>query len=263
MPKKTEAVKEKDANAHSFVPGQEKGVRVEVAEQDRYAGWIKAISDLSGRKYFADQTVGNLILLKKLANSAILDPTVVIELGTSYGLSTRLWLDTVSEGVPIHCIDTGFTQLENSAKVLPLDKERLTLHQQWVHDVPFEQFWTENDRVLLFVDIHSDHQYVLDRVPLLPRGSVVIFDDVWRTGKKLTTEEDREHFLKEVVTPEVDREAPIGIWPLSYADYWKRGGFWGFAEVPLLCEWAAANKVTFHWEKGAKLIWFQWPQDKE
>jgi len=230
MPKKTEAVKKKDANAHSFVPGQEKGVRVEVAEQDRYAGWITAISDLSGRKYFADQTIGNLKTLSKLVQ--MVEPAVVIELGTSYGLSTRLWLDTVPEGVPIHCIDTGFTQLDNSARVLPLDKERLTLHQQWVHDVPFEQFWTENDRVLLFVDIHSDHQYVLDRIPQLPKGSLVAFDDVWRSPKKLATKEDQEKFLKEVVTLEVDREAPLGIWPLSYADYWKRGGFWGFAEVP-------------------------------
>jgi len=256
MAKKVEVADKKDMNADSFMPQ-----KVET-EEERYAGWIKAIADLSGRRHFADQTVGNLKTLKKLASISMLDPTVVIELGTSYGLSTRLWLEIAPSEVPIHCVDTGFTQLENSARVLPLNMDRLSLHQAWVHDVPFEQFWTSKDRVLLFVDIYSDHQYVLDRIPQLPRGSMVIFDDVWRSARKLDTDEARARFLEEVVTLDVDRDAPKGIWPLFYADYWKRGGFWGFGEILLLCEWAAANKVSFHWEKGAKLIWFQWPGDK-
>jgi len=229
-------------------------------KKSEYAVWIKILADYQGgRPNFSDQTPESLLVLERLVR--LYEPTKIIELGTAHGLSTRLWLEH-TEGVPIICVDAGFDPLLGSASVLPVDLNRLTLMQKWVREVPLTELWKPDDKVLLYVDVHSDHQHVLDAIPHLPTRSAVVFDDVWRSNKKLKTAEEIEEFVKEVVEPQIDFTAPKAIWPQSYADYWKRGGFYGFTEVPLICMWTAANKVTLRWEKGAKLVWFQWPQDK-
>lgn len=229
-------------------------------KKDKYEGWIRAFGrHLGGRPKYADQTPGSMALLAMLIK--ICEPTRIVELGTSHGLSTRLWLEQ-TEDIPIVCVDASFKLLYGGMAVLPLDIERLTLVEDWVHDVRLQDYWREDDRVLLYVDIHTDHQHVMDAVPDLPQGSMVVFDDVWRSNKRLVKQEDKDEFLKTVVEPQIDSDAPRAIWPLSYADYWKRGGFWGFNEVPLICDWTKENKVTLHWEKGVKIVWFRWPSDK-
>lgn len=229
-------------------------------KKDKYKGWIRAFGNhLGGRPKYADQTPGSMALLAMLLK--VCEPTRIIELGTSHGLSTRLWLEQ-TEDIPITCIDASFKLLYGGMAVLPLDIERLTLIEEWVHDVRLQDCWREDDKVLMYVDIHTDHQHVMDAVPDLPNGSIVVFDDVWRSNKRLVKQEDKDEFLKTVVEPQIDSDAPRAIWPLRYSDYWKRGGFWGFNEVPLICEWAEENKVTLHWEKGVKIVWFQWPSDK-
>jgi len=232
------------------------------ATRDKYHGWIRTLADVQGgRPNFADQTPESLDVLAKLCE--MYKPTVVIELGTAHGLSTRLWLEAAPEA-KIHCVDAGFAPLRGTASALPVDFSRLTLHQNWVRDVKLQNLWAADDRVLLYVDVHSDHSHVFKAIPDLPHGSVVAFDDVWRSDKSLKTPEEKEEFRLTVVAPQVDHTAPLAIWPLSYCDYeMGRGGFWGFTEVPELMQWVKSQRVRLHWEKGAKVVWFQWPQDKE
>jgi hypothetical protein len=228
-----------------------------------YKEWIKILADYQGgRPNFADQTPESLQVLEKLVE--VYNPTVIVELGTAHGLSTRLWLQETGPEVKIHCVDASFDPLQGTASVLPVDLDRLILWQKWVHDVHLQGLWTDEDRVLLYVDIHSDHSHVFKAIEDLPTGSVVVFDDVWRSPKKLETPEDKEAFRTKVVAKQVDHTAPREIWPLSYADYpMGRGGFWGFTEVPELMLWTGHRKVKLHWEIGAKVVWFQWPQDKQ
>lgn len=224
-------------------------------EKKKYRDWIKALADYQGgREHFSDQTVESLRVLAQLIK--LYEPDTIMELGTAHGLSTRLWLDEAKPETKIVCVDAGFTPLLGTAEILPLDIDRLELVEGWVRKTRLQDYW--EGRTLLYLDIHSDHKHVMDAIPDLPNGSAVVFDDVWRSGKKLVTEEDRETFLKKVVEPQIDYTAPKAIWPLCYGDYWRRGGFWGFGEVPLLMNWVRENKITLHWEIGAKVVWFPW-----
>jgi len=229
--------------------------------REKYEGWIRALADYQGgRPNYADQTPESLDVLASLVQ--MYQPQCIIELGTAHGLSTRLWLEKTKD-VPIHCIDASFEPLRGTASVLPVDFDRLQLHQRWVRDVNLQELWGDK-KTLLLVDIHSDHPHVFNSIPHIPPGSVVVFDDVWRSPKRLETKEDKEAFRLEVVAPQVDHTAPLEIWPLSYADYpTGRGGFWGFTEVPELMQFVGHHKITLHWETGAKVVWFCWPQDKQ
>ena len=224
----------------------------------KYSEWIGQMADFAKRPHYADQTPGSLKLLAQLVRTH--QPETIVELGTAHGLSTRLWIEEATEETRIVCIDQDFKMLRSTERILPVDLSRLELVEKWVHDVHLQDYW--GGRTLLYVDIHSDHMHVMDAVPDLPPNSIVIFDDVWRSNKRLKTEEEKKEFLEQVVTPEIDYMAFKSIWPLCYGDYWRRGGFWGFGEVSLICNWVAENKITLHWEKGAKVVWFQWPLDK-
>jgi len=229
--------------------------------EEKYQEWINKLAMFQGgRPHFSDQNPESLIVLGKLVR--LYDPDIIIELGTAHGLSTRLWCEETDRAVPIICVDAGFDPLRGSSAVLPVDFSRLVLRQSWVHDINLQSQWAGYKRVLLYVDIHSDHQHVLNAIPDLPTSSVVIFDDVWRSNHKLETQEEKDEFLNTVVAPQIDFTAPKAIWPLAYSDYWRYGGFWGFDEVPILCNWVEGNGVQLHWEKDVKLVWFQWPQDK-
>lgn len=230
--------------------------------RDKYAQWIKALADYQGgRPHFSDQQPQSLLVLKRLVE--IHKPERVVELGTAHGLSTRLWLEEMTPSAEIVCVDAGFTPLKGSASVLPVDLSRLTLLEKWVHDVDLRALWADDRKTLLYVDIHSDHSHVFDAIPSLPPGSIVVFDDLWYSEEELTTQELRDAFLHETVEPQIDYTAPKAIWPLAWDTYWKGGTFWGFPEVHFLCQWTSANKVKLHWEEGAKVVWFIWPQDKE
>lgn len=231
------------------------------APEKKYKEWIKILADYQGgRPHYADQTIESMEVLSALVG--IYNPECIIELGTAHGLSTRLWLD-ITEGIPIHCVDASFTALRGTSSVLPVDFSRLTLHENWVRDVNLQGLWGDK-KTLLYVDVHSDHAHVFRAIPDLPHGSIVVFDDVWRSGKKLITKEDQEAFRLRVVAKQVDHTAPMEIWPRSYADYpMGKGGFYGFSEVPEIMQFVAHHKIKCHWEVGAKVLWFQWPQDKE
>lgn len=227
----------------------------------KYEDWIKTLADYQGgRENFADQTPESLKLLARLVD--LHKPTTIIELGTAHGLSTRLWLEETSD-IPIHCVDASFNALRGTEAVLPVDLSRLTLHEKWVNQVRLQDLWAAEDRVFLYVDVHSAHQHIFKAIPDLPEGSMVIFDDVWYSPRKLNTQKAIDSFVDRVVKPQIDYTAPKAIWPRSYAPYWKRGAFYGFTEVPELAQWCKGNKVTLHFEKGVKVVWFTWPKDRE
>jgi len=226
---------------------------------DEYRRWIRVIADsLGGRPHFSDQTPESLYLLGQLVE--IYKPTVIIECGTSHGMSTRLFKQKAPTTL-IHCIDSGFTLLRNSLSALPLEIGGLLLHECWLDQVKLEDLWTDSDKVLIYADVHSQHQHIFNAVPKLPDG-MVVWDDVWYSPDLLDTPEKQEAFLRDVITPQVDIDADKAIWPMCWQRYWKGGTFWGFPEVDILCKWAETNKVKLHWEEGVKVAWFQWPHDK-
>ena|ERR1035437_422936 len=228
-------------------------------DKTKYAQWVKTLADLQGgRPFFSDQNPNSLQLLGRLAE--VFKPTKIIEVGTNYGLSLRRWKE-VAPTTPIVAIDAGFGPLKQSLTVLPLDLTNVTLMECWANQVDFKSLWTDKDVVLLFIDIHSDHSHVLKAVESLPTTSVVVFDDVWRSNVALTSKAAQDEFFDRVVFPEVDQTAPLEIMPQCYSDYWRGGGFYGFEEVPQICQWALNKKAQLHWEEGIKEIWFQWPQD--
>ncbi len=233
--------------------------------------WIKTLADLQGgRPFFSDQTAASLYVIGRLAQ--VYKPSVIIELGTNYGLSLRRWREAAPT-TPVVCVDACFDPLRQSQTVLPVDMTGVTLIEKMVHDVDLKKLWlpadqnpergagTKQDVVLLYVDVHSDHEHIFEAVKQLPHASIIVFDDVWRTSRPLATKAEKDEFFKAVVFPEVDQTAPMEIMPLCYADYWRCGGFWGFDEVPKICDWTRANKIQLHWEAGAKVVWAQWPQD--
>ncbi len=220
--------------------------------------WIKTLADLQGgRPFFSDQTEGSLGLIGRLVE--IYHPTKIIELGTNYGLSLRRWRE-VAPAIPVTCIDASFAPLKQSQTVLELNLHGVSLIEKMVHDVDLAALWG-SDRVLLYADIHSDHDHVFDAIPKLPDSSIVIFDDVWRSPMHLYTPEDKELFFNATVMPQIDRTAPREIMPNCYSHYWRGGGFWGFGEIEKICAWSKEKNLTLHWEEGIKIVFFQWPQD--
>ena len=123
---------------------------MEKGEEKKYENWIRVLADYQGgRPNFSDQTVGSLVLLKKLVH--LYEPQTIMELGTAHGLSTRLWLEE-APSAKIVCVDASFDPLKGTASVLPLDLGRLELKQGWVHDFRLQDYW--EGRALLYVDIH-------------------------------------------------------------------------------------------------------------
>jgi predicted O-methyltransferase YrrM len=225
----------------------------------QYAQWIKTLADLQGgRPFFSDQNPGSLELIGRLAE--VFKPTLIVEAGTNYGLSLRRWKE-VAPNTPIVAIDASFGPLRQSQTVLPIDLANVTLKESYLNQVDLKSLWKPTDVVLLYVDVHSDHEHVFNAIPTLPTTSIVVFDDVWRCNGRLVTETQKEEFFKAYVLPQVDRTAPMEIMPRCYSDYWRGGGFWGFDEVPKICAWSDSRRLTLHWEEGVKVVWFQWPQD--
>jgi len=224
-------------------------------DRTKYTHWIKALADYQGgRPHFSDQTPESLDVLAKLVE--IHQPTMIVELGTAHGLSTRLWLDTVPETTVIHCVDASFQPLRGTATVLTVNFDRLILHETWVDSVQLENLWTEKDRVFLYIDVHSQHTHALAATLHLPERSVVLFDDVWYSEQPLDNPEIREAFIEETVKPQIDFTAPKEIWPLCWANY-RTGALYGFGEVPLIAAWLLEHNLTAHWEKEAKVLWWE------
>lgn len=223
---------------------------------EKYAQWIRVLAELQGgRPGYSDQQPESIAALVKLAERT--NPTKVVEIGTSYGLSLRAWLEIPS--IEVIAIDMFFNPLWQSHKALPFDTNRVDTIEADIMSVNLPALWEPDDCVILYFDCHGANQmsYTLTKaVPFLPKGSVVAVDDMWYSPEILD-ENNLQAFLSETVLPQIDEDAPHGLRPSSYAPYWKGGSFFSFDEVTPLMAYLAGNSIPANFEPGIKFLWWQ------
>ena len=220
--------------------------------------WIDTLALTQNRLYYRDQTPKSLNMLLELVHRY--KPTKIVELGTLSGLSLRAWLAAKSKAEVI-AIDLSFKPLVRSQKVLPVELSGVRLLEQDILKTDFGRFWSEEDRVILYVDAHDTPNapimaHVLNNaVPALPRSHVIAVDDLWYCSEQVS-ERSVSEFFKQVVAKEIDY---LGCFEGYYAPYWKGGFFIGFPEVVPLMEWVNRNKVDLVFEPGGKVVMFECP----
>lgn len=225
--------------------------------QPPFAHWIEALSAITHRLYYRDQSAESLQSLTDLVRHH--DPTVIIELGTLSGLSLRTWL-LATQTAHIHAVDLSFKPLLESSAFFPLDLSRVTRHEQDILTLDFPTLWTERDRVLLFVDAHDlpgvpimDH-VLRNALPRLPRGSVVVVDDLWHSPTRLTRNTARQYF-DDVLLEKIDE---LQCFRGHYAPYHAGGSFMGFREVAPFLEFVNARGINLQFQQDGKHVWFEW-----
>ena len=222
---------------------------------EKYAQWIKTLADLQGgRPGYSDQQPESIAALVELATHV--EPTKVIEIGTSYGLSLRAWLEVPD--LEVIAIDMFFDPLRRSHKVLPFDWDRVDMIETDIANVNLPALWKPDDRVIFYFDCHGAHQmnYVLARgVPFLPEESVFAVDDVWYSHEELN-EDNVQVFFDEVVLSQVDASAPHCLRPKDYAPYWEGGSFFSFDEIAPLMQYVNEREIPLNFEPGVKLVWW-------
>ncbi len=220
--------------------------------------WIDTLALTQNRLYYRDQTPKSLNMLLELVHRY--KPTKIVELGTLSGLSLRAWLAAKSRAEVI-AIDLSFKPLFRSQKVLPVELSGVRLLEQDILKTDFGRLWSEEDRVILYVDAHDTPNapiiaHVLNNaVPALPRSHVIAVDDLWYCSEQVS-ERSVSEFFKQVVAKEIDY---LGCFEGYYAPYWKGGFFIGFPEVVPLMEWVSRNKVDLIFEPGGKVAMFERP----
>lgn len=225
-----------------------------------FAHWLKAIAAIQHRLYYRDQSVASLQSLTNVVQSH--NPTVIIELGTLSGLSLRTWL-LASQTAHVHAVDLSFKSLRESSDIFPVDLSRVTLHEQDILTLDFPSLWNENDRVLLFVDAHDlpdvpIMEHVLrTALPFLPRGSLVVVDDLWHSSKRLVQNTVQEHFDTKQLAAIDELQCFNG----HFAPYHAGGSFMGFLEAIPLLEFVNSRGIILQFEPDGKHVWFAWDGD--
>ncbi len=220
--------------------------------------WIDTLALTQNRLYYRDQTPKSLNMLLDLVHRY--EPTRIVELGTLSGLSLRAWLAAKSKAEVI-AIDLSFKPLFRSQKVLPVELSGVRLLEQDILKTDFRRLWSEEDRLILYVDAHDTPNapimaHVLNNaVPALPRSHVIAVDDLWYCSEQVS-ERSVSEFFKQVVDKEIDY---LGCFEGHYAPYWKGGFFIGFPEIVPLMEWVNRNKVDLIFEPGGKVVMFECP----
>lgn len=222
---------------------------------ERYAQWIATLAKLQGgRPGYSDQQPESIAALVELAREV--KATKVVEIGTSYGLSLRAWLEVPD--LEVIAIDMFFDPLRRSHDVLPFDLDRVDMIETDVVNVNLPALWEPDDRVILYFDCHGAYQmgYVLaTAVPSLPEGGVFAVDDMWYSYEGLN-EDNLQVFFDEVVLPQLDASAPHCLRPKDHAPYWEGGSFFSFDEVGPLMQYVNEREIHLNFEPGVKLVWW-------
>ena len=218
--------------------------------------WISTVIEIEQRPNYKDQTPRSLLELKKIAET--FKPTLIIEIGTSSGMSLRTWLSL--DDVRVVAIDLSFSHLQTSHKHLPIDSSRLKLFETDIMKMDISELWDENERVLVFVDAHDIpgvpimEKLLLQAFPNLPPQNLVVVDDLWYSSKLLTKDNIGPYF-DNIILKEID---PTQDFAGKAAHYWEGGSFFGFDEAIPLMSWMNMHKVKALHHFG-KCLYFSYP----
>lgn len=227
-------------------------------KKDEFRDLIFKFALANNRIYYQDQTPESLNALVSFVNHY--KPTIIIELGTLTGLSLRTWLSTGTDA-KIIAIDISFKPLYESQKVVPIDLSRVKLLEQNALQTDFSKLWSAEDKVLFYFDAHDQpnvpimKHFLNNAIPCLPKGSIVIVDDLWYSSDRLTNENVRQ-FFENTVLSEID---PLQCFEGYYAPYWKGGSFFGFLEVIPFLEWVNRNQIELIFDSKLKMVAFELP----
>ncbi|CAN2046927.1 putative Glycosyltransferase [Candidatus Magnetomoraceae bacterium gMMP-1] len=221
-----------------------------------FCDWILKLAYDQNRLYYRDQTPESLKYLLELVY--LYQPIKIVELGTLSGLSLRTWLLADSQ-LNIVAIDFSFKALHQSQQILSLDLSRVKLIEQDILKINFSQLGIAKDKVLFYVDAHDQSgvpimNHILNNIiPLLPKRSLVVVDDLWYSDTILSDDNAYRFFEKKVIN-EIDS---LQCFEGYFAPYWKGGSFFGFREVIPLMEWINQNKVELIFDESVKLAAFE------
>lgn len=223
--------------------------------------WIHFFSVIENRLYYRDQSGHSLNSLTALTQS--LGPSVIVELGTLSGMSTRAWTLAVPN-VPIHAVDFSFTAFWHANEFFQVDTSNITFHEKNILAMDFTILWSDSDRVLLFVDAHdmpdaSIMRHVLcNALPHLPKDSLVVIDDVWYSNDRLTSDNVQAYF-NQFLLGQIDE---LQCFTGHYAPYHKGGSFMGFQEVLPLMDFINSHGIDLGFDPHGKHVWFTWDGER-
>lgn len=226
-------------------------------QKSPYSHWLDVLSAIEGRLYYRDQSAETLESLTRLVQQHA--PTVIIELGTLSGMSTRAWA-VAAPYAHIHAVDLSFQHFWHANQYFSMGTSRITFHEQNILTMDFTSLWSESDRVLFFVDAHDlpnvpIMKYVLkNALPYLPKDSLVVVDDLWFYHRRLGPDNVQEYF-ESVLLGHIDE---LQCFTGHYAPYHKGGSFMGFQEVLPLMEFVNSRGIELGYEPEGKHVWFSW-----
>ncbi len=222
---------------------------------------IDVLKHIENRLYYRDQSTSSLESLTTLAMNHA--PTVIVELGTLSGMSTRAWV-LAAPTARVHAVDLSFKFFWKANEHFPADTSRITFHEQNILATNFKTLWTESDRVLFFVDAHDLANVPIMRhvlknaLPYLPKDSLVVVDDIWFSQERLGPDNVQEYFDKFLLGQIDELQCFTG----HYAPYHKGGSFMGFQEVLPLMEFVNSRGIDLGYEPGGKHVWFPWDGER-
>lgn len=191
-------------------------------------------------------------------------PSVIVVLGHLSAPSLIMWLQS-APAVHIYAADLSFSPLRETVNYFPLDLTRVTLHEQATLSLDFTKLWTEHDRVLFFIGTSDpqnapiiEHvlQHALSR---LPRGSMVVIDNVWHSPVRLT-QTSAQNYFDTVMLADIDELQCVKA---HYAPYHLGGSFMGFIETTPLLEFANSRRIDLGYDPGGKHVWFPWDGERQ
>ncbi len=218
---------------------------------------IDVMARRENRLYYRDQSARTMSSLADLARQ--FDPSVIVELGTLGGLSLRTWI-AATKKARIFAVDLSFKTLHETLEFLPADLSRVSLLEQDVLKTDFARLWTPQDQVVFFIDAHDlpnvpiMTHVLTTALPSLPDGSVVVIDDLWFSGERLTQDNARA-FLEGRVLNEIDE---LQCFHGHFAPYHEGGSFMGFAEVIPLLRFVNEHGIPLIHDRKGKHAFFVW-----
>lgn len=222
---------------------------------------IDVIKHTENRLYYRDQSTASLESLATLAMNHA--PTVIVELGTLSGMSTRAWV-SAAPNARIHAVDLSFQPFWKANEYFPVDTSRITFHEQNILSMDFTSLWSEIDRVLFFIDAHDlpnvpIFSHVLTNAfPYLPKNSLVVVDDIWFSKQRLGPENVQEYFNRSLL----DQIDELQCFRGHFAPYHGGGSFMGFLEVLPLMKFVNSRNIDLCYEPDSKHVWFSWDGER-